>query len=45
MITKASIRRFLWHYCSTLHGIMYHNTIDDEEKQELIEIINSNCDK
>ena len=45
MITKASIRRFLWRHFYTLHAIIYHNNLNDEEKQELMEIINRNYDK
>ncbi len=45
MITKASVRRFLWRYFPTLHAIIYHNTFNDEEKQELMEIINHHIDK
>ncbi len=45
MITKASIRRFLWRHFYTLHAIIYLNTINDEEKQELMEIINEHFEK
>lgn len=45
MITKASNRRFLWRHFCNLHAIIYHNTINDEEKQELMEIINYYIDK
>lgn len=45
MITKAAIRRFLWRHFYTLYAIIYHNTINDEEQQELMEIINHHIDK
>ncbi len=45
MITKTSVRRFLWRHFSTLHAIIYHNSFNDEEKQELMEIINAYFEK
>ena len=39
MITKASIRRFLWRHCYDLHYLLYREKLNQEEYQELIERI------
>ena len=39
MITKASIRRFLWRHCYDLHYLIYKEKFNEEEYQELIERI------
>ena len=39
MITKASIRHFLWRHCYDLHYLLYKEKFNEEEYQELIERI------
>lgn len=39
MITKASIRRFLWRHCYDLHNMIYREKFSQEELKELIDII------
>jgi len=39
MITKASIRRFLWRHSYDLHYLIYKDKFNEEEYQELIERI------
>ena len=39
MITKESIRRFLWRHCYDLHYLIYKEKFNEEEYQELIERI------
>ena len=39
MITKASIRRFLWRHCYDLHYLLYREKLNQEEKKELIDFI------
>jgi len=39
MITKASIRRFLWRHCIDLHSMIYKDKFNEEEKKELIDFI------
>jgi hypothetical protein len=36
MITKASIRRFLWRHCIDLHSMIYKDKFNEEEKADLI---------
>ena len=38
-VSKASIRRFLWHHCYDLHYLIYKEKFNEEEYQELIERI------
>ena len=37
MITKASIRRFLWKYCYDLHYMIYREKFNQEELKELLD--------
>lgn len=39
MITKASIRRFLWRHCYDLHYLLYREKLNQKEKKELIDFI------
>ena len=39
MITKASIRRFLWHHCADLHSMIYKDKFNEDEKADLIDLI------
>lgn len=39
MITKASIRRFLWRHSYDFHYLIYKDKFNEEEYQELIERI------
>lgn len=39
MITKASIRRFLWRHCIDLHSMIYKDKFNEEEKADLIDYI------
>ena len=45
MIRKASIRRFLWRHFSLIHLMVYKNSINEEERMELLDLIDSNCNK
>ena len=38
MITKAFIRRYLWHHFPSLHKMIYDH-LNEEEKQEMIDYI------
>lgn len=44
MIRNASIRHFLWRHFPHIHSIVYNN-INEEERQELLDIIDGNCNK
>ena len=37
MITKASIRRFLWKHCYDLHYMIYREKFNQEELKELLD--------
>lgn len=39
MITKASIRRFLWRHCYDLHYMIYREKFNQEETKELLDYI------
>ena len=39
MITKASIRRFLWRHCIDLHSMIYNDKFNEEEMADLIDLI------
>jgi hypothetical protein len=39
MITKTTIRRFLWHHWPNIHSLIYNDDLNEEEKKELIDFI------
>ena len=39
MITKASIRRFLWKHCYDLHYLLYREKLNQEEMKDMIDLI------
>lgn len=41
MITKASIRRFLWRHCTDLHSMIYKDKFNEEEIADLINMISN----
>ncbi len=45
MITKASIRRFLWKHCYDLHYMIYREKFSQEELKELLEFIEKDKQK
>ncbi len=45
MITKASIRRFLWKHCYDLHYMIYREKFNQEELKELLEFIEKGSQK
>ena len=45
MITKTSIRRFLWKHCYDLHYMIYREKFNQEELKELLEFIEKDKQK